>query len=98
MRKILMFSIIFVASVMMFFPENGEAVTIEPDGYIGSGLSASSVGTLVSAIRARGYTCSSVTIARKLWGKTGFKVKCNRSTYSYEVIINEYGDYLILPD
>lgn len=97
MKKVLLSGVIFVASVV-FFPWDTESVTIEPDGYIGSGLSAGSVGALVGAIHARGYPCSSVTIARKLWGKTGFKVKCNRSTYSYEVIINQYGDYQVLPD
>ena len=97
MKKILLFSIIFVASVM-FFSWNIEAVTIEPDGYIGSGLSTNDVGTLVSAIHARGYPCSSVTIVRKLWGKTGFKVKCNRSTYSYEITIDSSGNFAVLPD
>lgn len=96
MKKILLSSVIFVASVA-FFSWNAKTVTIEPDGYIGSGLS-SYVGTLVATIHKSGYPCSSVTIVRKLWGKTGFKVKCNRSTYSYEVIVNEYGDYRVLPD
>lgn len=97
MKKVLLLSVIFVMFIM-FSPESAKAVTIESDGYIGSGLSASSVGTLVSAIHARGYPCSSVTIARKLWGQTGFKVKCNRSTYSYKVLIDSSGNYAVLPD
>ena len=96
MREILLVAI-FVTYIV-FFPGNTGAVTIEPDGYIGSGLSTSDVGTLVSTIHASGYPCSSVTIVRKLWGKTGFKVKCNRSTFSYEVLISADGDYLVLPD
>ena len=95
--KTILLSAVFVLFILSF-PENTEAVTMEPDGYIGSGLSISDVGTLVSAIHASGYPCSSVTIARKLWGETGFKVKCNRSTYSYKVLIDSSGNYAVLPD
>lgn len=95
--KLILLSATFVVS-LMFFSTNAEAVTVEPDGYIGSGLSASDVGTLVATIHASGYPCSSVTIARKLWGQTGFKVKCNRSTYSYKVLIDSSGNYAVLPD
>ena len=95
--KTILLSAVFVLFIFSF-PENTEAVTMEPDGYIGSGLSISDVGTLVSAIHASGYPWSSVTIARKLWGETGFKVKCNRSTYSYKVLIDSSGNYAVLPD
>lgn len=96
MRMILL-SAVFAVSMMFLF-EEAKAVTIESDGYIGSGLSASSVGTLVSAIRASGYTCDSVTTATKLWSDMGFRVRCNRSRYSYKVLIDSSGNYAVLPN
>ena len=94
MRKIL------ILSLLLLVPKVGQAQTtviIEPDGYIGSGLS-NYIGVLVATVHKSGYPCNSVTIVRKLWGKTGFKIKCDRAKYSYEVIINKYGDYQVSPN
>lgn len=61
------------------------ATPIEPRAKIGSELSPKIIEGLTELARGSGYSCDSVSVARKMLVGTGFVLVCNNYNYQYEI-------------
>lgn len=71
---------LFVASMSVM-----AATPIEPSSAIDRGLSPQIIEGLTALARGRGYSCDSVTVARKMIVGSGFILVCNNGRYEYEI-------------
>lgn len=63
------------------------ATPIEPNAVIDKGFTRTSevIEELVGLVRANGYRCDSVSVARRMFAASGFVMLCNNARYEYEI-------------
>lgn len=61
------------------------ATPIEPRAVIDRELSPQIIEGMTALARGRGYSCDSVTVARKMLVGNGFVLVCNNARYEYEI-------------
>ena len=62
-----------------------DSIKMEQDAVLGDRITPAVIYPVVRYIRIFGYKCDSVSALRKFFRGRGFKVSCNRYSYSYEV-------------
>ena len=79
---------LIIAAILMSTSIYASAATpIEPNAVIDSGFTktAQVIEELVGLVRANGYRCDSVSVARRMLMSSGFVLLCNSARYEYEI-------------
>lgn len=68
--------------------------TVESDARIQEGISSEGVTAAATLIRARGYSCRTVSSMQRFLWSTGFNVCCQQFRYCYE-LADKGGNWIV---